>query len=208
MNFKKDNFYQKQKFVDKYFAALLSIFLVAGLYTTASAQTKKETVNYKYSTSHEAIMQVFENFRMAIIEKDRQKFLSLFYPDSSQISWISVYADSSLKRIHKKIQKLKKSGRKNLPEVTKTSVSTPENFIESLISSPAHFEELFHNLKIITDGNVASVAFDYEAQVNGQLHNHGKEIWHLVRTNNGWKINSIIYSIIIDESALKRYLSI
>src|SRR5699024_4495588 len=191
-NFNKDNSSQKQKITDKYFATLLLIFLAAGLFTTASAQTEK------VPSSHEAILQVVKEFRVSIINKDKQQFMSLFYPDSSQVSWIGDYADSTWKLIQKKIQMLKKSGRENIPKVTKAHGSTPGNFIEGLISRPDHFEELFHNLKIITDGSVASVAFDYEFQINGQTHNHGKEIWHLVHTDNGWKTNSVIYSIILD----------
>lgn len=46
------------------------------------------------------------------------------------------------------------------------------------------------NLDIHTDGEIGSIAFDYHAKVG-----HGRIIWTTVRTNDGWKIASVVYSI-------------
>jgi hypothetical protein len=39
------------------------------------------------------------------------------------------------------------------------------------------------------------VSFDYSFHANGVKANWGREMWQLVRTERGWKIFSVIYSI-------------
>ncbi len=50
-------------------------------------------------------------------------------------------------------------------------------------------------MKIDTDGDLASVLFDYAFLSNGKETNHGKEAWHLLRTQDGWKIASVVWSV-------------
>jgi len=51
------------------------------------------------------------------------------------------------------------------------------------------------NLSIDTDGEIASVSFDYSYLTNTKMINWGKEQWQLVRTESGWKIFSVVYTI-------------
>jgi hypothetical protein len=46
------------------------------------------------------------------------------------------------------------------------------------------------HLQIQTDGEVGTLSWDYTAAMG-----HGQITWTVVRTNDGWKIASIIYSI-------------
>lgn len=46
------------------------------------------------------------------------------------------------------------------------------------------------NLQIQTDGEVGTLSWDYSASVG-----HGRIAWTVVRTNDGWKIASIVYSL-------------
>ena len=46
------------------------------------------------------------------------------------------------------------------------------------------------NLQIQTDGEVGTLSWDYSAPVG-----HGRIAWTVVRTNDGWKIASIVYSL-------------
>ena len=48
---------------------------------------------------------------------------------------------------------------------------------------------------IETDGEVAQVWFDYSFMVGSYRANWGKEAWHLVRTDAGWKIASVVWSM-------------
>ena len=47
-------------------------------------------------------------------------------------------------------------------------------------ATPESREEEFANVKIDTDGEVASVSFDYVFLANGIKSNWGKELWQLV----------------------------
>ena len=42
---------------------------------------------------------------------------------------------------------------------------------------------------------MASVAFDYRFLGDGKETNRGQEVWSLVRTDAGWKIVSVIWSL-------------
>ena len=74
----------------------------------------------------------------------------------------------------------------------------PENnyltAIQAIAADPLPTEEKFFNVKIDTDGEVGSANFDYIVLVGGKEKNWGREMWHLVRTDRGWKIISVIYS--------------
>jgi len=50
-------------------------------------------------------------------------------------------------------------------------------------------------VRIDTNGTVASVWFDFDFLVDGKVTNQGSETWQLVRTDDGWKINAMLYSV-------------
>ena len=130
------------------------------------------------------IRQVIEAFRTSIIERDRERFLSLFLHD--RVTWQGVNGDESLERLRIK-----------LPKATKAPInpkSTHITFIDSIVKDPKRNEETFDNIHIDTDGDIASVYFDYVYLEDGQESNHGKESWLMVRSKLGWKIVSVVWS--------------
>lgn len=134
------------------------------------------------------LQSLVEAFRLSIIHKDKASYLGLFLSDrGDRIGWQSVLEDSSLSRI-----------RRNKPSAQKVGYRADNTFIaliEEVCSSPSRFEETFSNLSIDSDGDVASVTFDYQFKENGEVSNVGKEHWQVVRTSTGWKIFSVIYSV-------------
>jgi hypothetical protein len=64
-----------------------------------------------------------------------------------------------------------------------------------IASSNARQEERFSNIRIDTDGTVASVYFDYTYNVDGKKSNWGHETWGLAKSAGAWKISSMIWSI-------------
>jgi len=95
-----------------------------------------------------AISEVIENFRTAIIEKDKAKFVNLFY--GPNISWIGVLGDStySVKK-NKNADALKADGSNNFDY---------SKWMDGVIAaSKLSFEEKFWNISIQTDGDIASV---------------------------------------------------
>jgi len=136
----------------------------------------------------ERIGQLVETFRVSLIKKDKDSFLKLFYSDT--IPWIGVTTDKSLARQNA----AKKDPKK--PDAGKLFASSnPRDFIEGIVKSPNALEETFENIRIDSDGDVAQVWFDYSFVDDGHKANWGKESWHLVRTSEGWKISSVIWSM-------------
>ena len=135
-----------------------------------------------------AIEQVLESFRTSLINKDKATYMSLFFSDKSEdIGWQFVSEDTRLEHI-----------RKAKPDAIKARHIPSNNFvglIDGAIASKDSREETFSNVSIDTDGEIASVSFDYTFLANGKKANWGKEMWQLVRTEKGWKIFSVVYTI-------------
>jgi len=127
---------------------------------------------------HDEVMQVVEDFRLALIEKDEQKFVDLFYQKS--VPWIGITGQ-------------KRSG--NLPSTNGEQLGNHLNFIGWVVRTPQRIEEKFWDINIHTDGDVASVHFKYSFHKGDYKSNWGDESWHMINTINGWKISSVIYSI-------------
>ncbi len=136
-----------------------------------------------------AIHKVVEQFRTSIIKKDKPAFTSLFFSDKpDEVTWQWVVDDVGIAML-----------RKRKPDARKSVHVPGENylsFIDSIVKSDARpAEEKFSGVKVDTDGEVASVNFDYSYLADGKETNWGREMWHLVRTDAGWKIISVIYSV-------------
>jgi hypothetical protein len=139
---------------------------------------------------HVKIYQVIERFRQSIVNKDRSGFLSLFLQEN--IMWQPVMSDQRLAQLKPK-----------LPQAIKARVNVNNNpvaFIDEIIQSKYLSEEIFSNIRINADSDVATVSFDYAFVSNGIETNHGMECWLLVRTENGWKILTIAWSVTLSNS--------
>lgn len=136
-----------------------------------------------------AIRGIVETFRTSIIGKDKPAFVGLFHSDApEQVTWQFVVDDSRLARIQRTKPEARKARR--IPEVNYRT------FIDSIAKLGAKpSEETFSNIVVDTDGEIASVNFDYAFLADGKETNRGREMWHLVRTESGWKIISVVFSV-------------
>ena len=163
-------------------ALLLTLcFALVGCQTApAQSHAKSEDVA--------AINQVVESFRTSLISKDKATYMSLFFSDKPEdIGWQFVSEDTRLEHI-----------RKTKPDAIKARQIPSNNFIsliDGAIATKEPREETFSNISIHTDGEIASVSFDYSFLSSAKKTNWGKEMWQLVRTEKGWKIFSVIYTI-------------
>jgi hypothetical protein len=123
--------------------------------------------------SEREVAEVVERFRSAVIAKDEATLRALFLPGHR--SWFSVAGDAQ--------------GR---PRLHPGSV---EEFARSVAASPRREEERFANLRIHADRWIASVHFDYDFLVDDRRSHGGQETWQLLRTEQGWRIASLVYSI-------------
>ena len=160
----------------------LILLLCSLLPFAAHAQTSPEATN----AARRQIEEVIETFRTAIIDKDKDRFIRLFLHEN--VTWQRVLSDEGLQRVREK-----------QPEAAKARFDpqkTPLSFIEGIVANDRRIEEKFWNTRIETDGDIASVYFDYSFHAGDRETNHGKEAWHLVNTGEGWKIVSVIWSVI------------
>ncbi|PKG95949.1 hypothetical protein [Paraglaciecola sp. MB-3u-78] len=141
---------------------------------------------------------IVKSFESAIISKDKSKFLNLFVDGT--VSWVGVHTKSDyeneLKWANSKegIELKRKIGDK-FREPAKYRYSTPEIFIDSIIDNPKGQREEISNIKIVCDGEIAAIYFDYIFYDGDRKSNSGKENWQLINTGNGWKINAVNFSI-------------
>jgi len=135
-----------------------------------------------------AIREIVEAFRISIINKDKATFVNLFFSDKPEhVTWQMVDDDIRVARF-----------KEFAPEASRV-VRWPENTYLSMIDATTaadseSMEEVFRDVTIDTDGLIASVNFDYSVLRNGEEAHWGREMWHLVHTEGGWKIISVIWS--------------
>lgn len=123
------------------------------------------------------IAQVVRAFQAAIIAKDRAALEAMFL--ASDNSWLMVAGEPA---------RLKPG----LPWIRPDSY---KNFAEFVGNSKVPVEERFYDVRIHSNGAVGTVYFNFDFLMDGKVTNDGSESWHLVRTENGWKISSMVYSI-------------
>jgi ketosteroid isomerase-like protein len=157
--------------------ASLCLVLFAGATQLAYAENPAE--------SRQKIEAVIKAFDKAITDKDKEGFMRLFLREN--ITWASVSTDRTLATYRAEL----KNPTDHIPKVMG---ATPRMFIERLAGDPAPGSETFENVRIDTDGDIAQVWFDYSFMKGDYRSNWGKEAWHMVRTESGWKIASVIYS--------------
>jgi hypothetical protein len=158
--------------------AFLSAVLIALFCLAAPARAADQA----HEADVAAINKVVEQFKAAIIAHDGKALGSLFLQDHD--SWLSV-ADA---QTWAAVKARNPDARKVLPDSWKTFA----NFIQT---APKPVEERFYNVRIDTNGAVASVYFDFDFLIDGQLTNRGSESWQLVRAEDGWKISSMLFSM-------------
>jgi hypothetical protein len=128
-----------------------------------------------------AIQKVVEQFKAAIIARDGKTLGNLFLQDHD--SWLSV-ADETI------WAKVKAQN----PQAPKVFPSSWKEFSKFIQDADKPIEERFYNVRIDTNGTIASVWFDFDFLVDGKVTNRGSESWQMVRAEDGWKISSMLYS--------------
>ena len=163
----------------KRIALIASIVLASPLAAHAEQNNPKDVA---------AIRDVVEKFRTSIINRDKATFVALFFSEKpEQVVWQFSNDDARIARFRKTKPEARKA--RHLPGVNYLT------FIDSIVSGKNTSEEVFKDVRVDTDGEIGSVAFDYEFLSNGKQTNWGREMWQLVRTEEDWKIISVIWTI-------------
>jgi len=155
--------------------AFVSVFVFAlFLASPARATDRSADVN--------AINAVVEQFKAAIIAHDGNTLGKLFVQDHD--SWLSVVDEATWAQ-----------ARAGNPQARKVAPSSWKQFAGFIQRASKPVEERFYNVRIDTNGAVASVWFDFDFLIDGKVTNRGSESWQMVRAEDGWKISSMLYSV-------------
>ncbi len=157
------------------------MMLLACATALLSPQNAEMRPVYTKAQAEQDLRAVITAFGEAIVRKDTAQFMSLFA--DGPVIWQGVDSDTLLV----------KSGQANA-KAAFDPARTPRTFIEGIAKRPQTVEETFSNIRIDHDEDVAAVTFEFTYRVEGRSINEGKESWHLVRTVDGWRIVSVIYS--------------
>jgi hypothetical protein len=129
-----------------------------------------------------AIRQLVQQFQSAIVARDGKALGALFVPEGG--AWLAVLDEPTYA-----------AARARNPAVQRLQPSTWREFADFVTHSARPIEERFHDVRIDTNGTVASVWFDFDFLADGKVTNRGSETWQLVRTDDGWKIHAMLYSV-------------
>jgi hypothetical protein len=151
------------------------IFIAFSLCNSAIARERNETYINEIKT-------VVETFRLSIINKDKEKFKSLFYSES--IPWIAVFSDEMVD--------VKRKVKPDYPRTVNLGKFGPP---VEMIADDEEQEEKMWNIKIETDGYLGTVHFHYSDHRDGIKKAFGTEAWDLVRDESSWKIVSVKYTV-------------
>lgn len=129
-----------------------------------------------------AIRALVGAFRTAIHNKDEAAFRALFI--DGPVVWQSVDSDATRAA----------EGRPGRDPVERTPDKTPASFIRGIVRHPGRTDESMTNIRVASDGVIASVSFDFVYSQDGRPLNWGLESWQLLNTAAGWRIVSVVWS--------------
>lgn len=133
-------------------------------------------------SDREKIKNILQSFMNCIETKDSITFYTLFHTEP--VLWLGTVKEKTYKDDLKRNAKAKDYFK-----------STYKGFFNSISDIGDNFQEKFHNVQITEDGSIAEVNFDYSFWENNTKINWGKESWGLIKTDNQWKICSVIFSV-------------
>lgn len=80
------------------------------------------------------------------------------------------------------------------PDAAKVRVNSAHEFAQFVTMTKQALDPVHSNVRVMSDGVVATVYFDFVFNMGGKAENAGNETWQLVKDENGWRIASIAFS--------------
>jgi ketosteroid isomerase-like protein len=127
------------------------------------------------------IQHVMETFHHAVVTHDGKGVSDLFLDHGS--TWVTVLSDKAFSAMRAK-----------KPSTQKVRVSSYQDFATFVSSTKSDLDPRHADIRIMSDGAVASVYFHFDFVIDGKVENRGDETWQLVKTTDGWRIVAITYS--------------
>jgi ketosteroid isomerase-like protein len=124
---------------------------------------------------------VLAAYHEAVVAGDADRLATLFLPSGSL--WLNVLSDQAYA-----VAKIKSPG------VARVKPGRFEDFAKLAAHNKGRFNPTHGDMKVSSDGTIASVYFDYAFMVDGKAANRGSETWQLVKGDDGWRIAALTYS--------------
>lgn len=128
-----------------------------------------------------SIRHVMDTFHHAVATHDGKSLSALFLEHGS--TWVTVLSDKAFA-----------TATATNASVTKVHVGSYQDFSAFVSRTKSALDPQHENIRIMSDGTVASVYFHFEFVIDGKVENRGDETWQLVKTADGWRIVAITYS--------------
>lgn len=164
----------------KSLSLLLALLIAAPL--PSAAQTPSYLGTRESSPADiQAIEQVTVDFRTALKTKDAKLLSTLLLND--KILFVSPRSPANVRK--------QRETNVHADGVT----SGAQDFMRFVATSKVPIEERFFNIKILQDGHLAWVTFDFDFLEDGKVENYGVEVWQMIKDAAGvWKILSVVWS--------------
>lgn len=151
-------------------AALCLVAMVPGGFALAS--TADDTVD---------VAHLMHAYHEAVVSHDGARLAALFVPAGG--AWFNVLSDQGWAHV-----------RARNPKAAKVRAGSAQSFAAYVGATKSNLDPEHGDVKILSDGTIATVYFDFRFLADGKETNRGSESWHLVKGPDGWRIASIIYS--------------
>lgn len=155
--------------------ALFVLLAAAGNAFGSQPPSTPSPSSHESQNSVSELRDFWSQYQQAVKKKDANKLLESYL--SETIPVIGGIASKSYAVI----------SAANKQAIPRLLVSTGKENAAGEVKLPS---DVTTNLQIQTDGEVGTLSWDYSAPVG-----HGRIAWTVVRTNDGWKIASIVYSL-------------
>ena len=152
------------------------ILLLLGCNVTAADQPDGTTGTTSKDVAD--IQHVMETFHHAVATHDGKGVSELFLDSVTHV--LSDKAFTAARAKNASTQKVR--------------VSSYKEFAAFVSSTKSNLDPRHSDVRITSDGTVASVYFHFDFVIDGKVENRGDETWQLVKTVDGWRIVAITYS--------------
>lgn len=173
---------------------ICAVMLAATIPATAiAAQPAKPVIAPANNQDTRAIEQLITQFKAALAAKDAAALTALFH--EGRVVWLASGHPESrtfvAKRTGKPVPVIQNEGAIGL--------------LDQARAANIAIEERFYSPTINSDGQIATLTFDYDFRANGAIQNWGRESWQLVKTDAGWRIVHLLFSYTIQGIASSPY---
>ncbi len=162
------------------FAIYVFILLTAAGSNAAIQPAAAQTAGRSARATVE-IKQLMAAYHQAVASHDGARLSSLFIDNGS--TWFNVLSDAAYAR-----------ARAKNPAALRVRHRSFQWFANIVSTSHTTLDPEHSDVRILTDGTIASVYFNFVFLIDGKPENQGSETWQLLKTSDGWKIAAITYS--------------